>query len=86
MKTTVLTLLLMVFVSALLVVDSRHQSRKLFIEIQGLQKTRDAMNEEWGRLQLEQGTWATPSRIEEVARNKLEMISPEPQDIVQVRI
>lgn len=86
MRTTVLTLLLMVFVSALLVVDSRHQSRKLFIEVQGLQKKRDAMNEEWGRLQLEQGTWATPSRIEEVARKKLEMISPEPQAIVQVRI
>ncbi len=85
MRMTIMTLLLMVFVSALLVVDSRHQSRKIFVELQVLEKKRDAMHEEWGRLQLEQGTWATPSRIEEMASNKLEMISPQANTIKLVR-
>jgi cell division protein FtsL len=78
-------MLLMVFVSALLVVDSRHQSRKIFAELQGLEKKRDAMHEEWGRLQLEQGTLVTPSRVEEMAQKKLEMISPQANSIKLVR-
>jgi len=66
------------FVSALETVVARHQARKLFVEIQSLDKVRDNLNEEWSRLLLEQSTWATDVRIEMIARSRLEMKTPAP--------
>jgi len=76
---------LAVLCSALGVVISRHDSRKVFVELEELQKTRDNMNEEWGKLQLEEGTWGTNVRVEELARTKLGMVMPAPDQIVVVR-
>lgn len=77
MKNVVFWLLFIpIFVSALGVVMSRHEARKLFVEIQTLEQTRDDLNEEWTRLLLEQSTWATDMRIETIARNELGMRPP----------
>lgn len=65
-----------IFFSAIEVVISRHEARKLFVEIQQLEKTRDKLNEEWTRLLLEQSTWATDVRIEAIARNEMGMKPP----------
>ena len=62
-----------VFFSAIKVVIARHDTRRLFVEIQKLEKDRDNLNEEWGRLQLEQSTWATDARIESVSKTELHM-------------
>ncbi len=70
-------LLAAVFLTAIQIVVAQHESRKLFVEIQALEKERDELNEEWGRLQLEQSTWATDGRVEDVARSKLEMKTPD---------
>ncbi len=75
-------LFIAVFISAIEVVIARHESRRLFIEIRSLEKERDALNEEWGRIQLEQSTWATNDRIEHVARTKLEMKNPDQKAVV----
>lgn len=77
-------LALAVFASALGVVLLKHESRKLFVRLQGLEHTRDAMHVEWGQLQLEQSTWATHSRIESVARERLGMVVPGVESIVLV--
>ncbi len=66
-----------VFISAIQVVIVQHEARKTFIELQRLGETRDELNEEWGRLLLEQSTWATDDRIEMLARTKLKMIDPD---------
>jgi cell division protein FtsL len=73
-----------VFASAIEVVLARHQARRLFAEIQALERERDALNEEWGRLQLEQSTWTTASRIENVARVELNMRAPAAGEIMLV--
>ncbi len=70
------SLITAIFISGLQVVISRHEARKLFIEIQALEQTRDELNEEWTRLLLEQSTWATDMRIEEMARTELAMHPP----------
>lgn len=75
----------LVFTSALAVVYAQHESRKLFVELQGLQGARDELNVEWGRLQLEQSTWATHGRIEAIAREKLNMMIPPPAAVVLVK-
>lgn len=74
-----------VVVSALAVVYAKYQSRTLFVELQRLNKARDAMEVEWGQLQLEQSTWTDHSRIEGIARSRLGMLLPEPDQIVVVR-
>lgn len=82
MKTVLLILLgITVFFSAVMVVIARHDTRKLFVEIQSLEKDRDDLNEEWGRLQLEQSTWATDARIESVSKTELHMIEPEARSV-----
>jgi cell division protein FtsL len=70
--------------SAISVVLARHESRKLFVELQKLESERDRMNDEWGQLQLEQATWGTPARVEDIAHSKLQMQPPQPQSTVMV--
>ena len=71
--------------TAIGVVYARHQHRLLFVELSRLEKARDELNIEFGRLQLEQATWAQANRIDQVARQKLGMKFPEADDIVVVR-
>ena len=72
-------------VSAIGVVFARHEHRQLFIALTKLEKARDELNIEFGRLQLEQATWAESNRIDQVARMRLGMKFPEAGDIVVVR-
>ncbi len=80
----ILLLSLLVLASALGLVYSKHQSRKLFVHLQALQMARDELNIEWGRLLLEQSTLATPARVERIARERLGMRPPAPETIVIV--
>ena len=73
------------FASAVELVVYRHESRKLFVELQDLRKTKQNLNREWGQLLLEQATWGTHIRVEKVASEKLEMIAPRTQQIVELR-
>lgn len=74
-----------VFVSAIGAVTAQHESRRLFVEIQDLETLRDDFNEEWGRLQLEQSTWATDDRIETLARTRIGMRQPRAGSLVLLR-
>lgn len=65
-----------VFLSALAIIDARHQNRVLFEQIQQLRQDRDQLNIEWGRLLLEQSTWSTHAYIEQSATQKLGMHTP----------
>ena len=83
-----LALVLMVsaiVVSAISVVYSKHQSRVEFVALQKLEQNRDHLNEEWGRLLLEQSTYAGPGRIERQAKLKLKMTVPTAQQTVVIK-
>ena len=71
--------------SALALVYAKHNNRNLFIELQELQSGRDSLNVEWGRLQLEQSTFATHSYIEGTARRDLQMELPAQKATVMVK-
>ena len=75
----------MLLVLAILLVYSKHQSRKVFVELQQLNYQVDALNTEWSQLQLEQSAWSGHGRIERIARNRLSMFMPEPADVVFVK-
>lgn len=68
-------------VSAIALVYTKHESRKLFIELERLTAARDELNIEWGRLQIEQSTWATHARIEHVATSELALSRPSADEI-----
>jgi cell division protein FtsL len=71
--------------SAIGVVYARHRHRLLFVELSRLEKVRDELNIEFGRLQLEQATVAESNRIDQIARMRLGMKFPEAGDVVVVR-
>lgn len=79
-------LLIIVSISAISVVYAKHYNRTLFVEVQQLEKERDKMEVRWGQLQLEQNTWATHARIDKIAREKLQMHSPDTYDILYVKM
>ncbi len=67
--------------SSIALVYTKHESRKLFVELESLTHERDELNIEWGQLQIEQSTWATHARIERVATDDLSLSRPETSDI-----
>jgi cell division protein FtsL len=70
-------------VCALAVIQSQHRARTYFAELERLKKEARELDEQWGQLQLEQGTWANPARIDTIARSRLGLIAP-PHDRVRI--
>ncbi len=74
-------LALAVLVSSLASVYAKHQSRKLFVELQTLVAERDRLEMDWGRLQIEQSTQSNHARVERLARERLAMRTPTRDDV-----
>lgn len=73
-------------ISAVAVVELRHESRRLYTELARLQAERDALNVEWGKLLLEEGAWSQHRRIEALARVRLGMDLPEAGRTTVIRV
>ena len=54
--------------SALSTVLIRYENRQVFLEVRDAEILRDRLNDEWGKLQLEQATWSLHSLIAFEAR------------------
>lgn len=78
-------LALAVLGTALALVTAKHESRALFVRSQELLREQDRLGVEWNMLQLEQAAWATHGRIEQVAREKLDMRIPHRGDVTILR-
>ncbi len=68
-------------ISAVALVYTKHESRRLFVQLEALTSERDELNIEWGQLQIEQSTWATHARIERVAADDLSLQRPKATEI-----
>lgn len=69
-------LVLAVMASAIGCIYAKHESRKLFTQLQILNAERDRLEVDWGRLQIEQSTWSTHARVEQLAREQMNMQTP----------
>lgn len=85
MNWPLLTVIMLVIISAVAVIYSKHLNRNEFIQLQQLEKQRDLLNEEWGRLLLEQSTWGSPSRVEQQVRSRLDMVVPSSDRTVVIK-
>lgn len=67
----VLTALLVL--SALSLVNARYQARHLFIDLERLTQQARQLDIDWSQLQLDQSTLGKNERIEQIARENLDM-------------
>jgi cell division protein FtsL len=66
-------LLLAVMASAIYLVSVQYESRRLYTELDKAQAEGRRLESEFGRLQVEKRAQATPARVEQLAREKLQM-------------
>jgi cell division protein FtsL len=78
---TIVVFAVVCVISALALIKTKHESRRLFVELEALTDERDRLNIEWGQLQIEQSTWATHARIEQVATDDLSLVRPAATEI-----
>ncbi|MBE9539815.1 MAG: cell division protein FtsL [Proteobacteria bacterium] len=70
------SVLFLIVVSAFGVIQTSHACRQLYAQLQILEAARWYMEEDLGRLLLEQSTWASHHRVEQVAVRELGMQPP----------
>ena len=71
----------LIVVCAFGVIQSSHACRQLYAKLQVLESSRWYMEEDYGRLLLEQSTWASFHRVEQVAEQNLSMRPPTIADV-----
>ncbi|MHA7840831.1 MAG: cell division protein FtsL [Gammaproteobacteria bacterium] len=81
---TLVILLLTIIVSSFGIIYCRDNNRQLYSQLQVLTTTSDNLHIEWGRLLLEESTWATQSRIQQKAHNELHMTQPAERILIKV--
>lgn len=81
----VAALVVSVLVSALGVVQASHACRELHTVLQRLEVEQWELQEDYGRLLLEQSTWASHYRVERTATRELNMQAPIPAEVRVVR-
>ena len=79
-------LLFFVVVTALFVVNARHQHRVAYLAYQDEESRRDDLSDEWGRLLIAEQLWSSPNVIEADAREKLAMRSPKKGEMQVVKV
>lgn len=74
-----------VLLSAMLVVWSTHQSRELLAGLMNLQAQENELQVSHGQYLLQEGTLASPGRLEQVAKDRLQMRIPAASEIKVIR-
>lgn len=79
-------LLVLVIISALFVVNARHQHRVAYLKYQDEESRRDELSDEWGRLLIAKQLWSSPNVIEADSKEKLSMRPPKNDEMKMVKV
>jgi len=71
--------------SAQLVIYSSFEKRVLVNKLHLMHQQRDAMQEEWGQLLLEQSAWSAYNRVENMVSSQLRMRVPQASEVIMAR-
>jgi len=71
-------LLLAVLASAMVLVHNQYESRRLFMALEAAHKEAHRLEVDHDRLQVERRAQATPLRVEQIARQQLQMKTASP--------
>jgi cell division protein FtsL len=69
-------------ITGLAIVNSTHVSRQRLNELQQLERQRNALQVEWGRLLLEQSSLVAQGKVEDMAVSELDMQMPAMNEVV----
>ena len=83
---TTLFLAVIVMLTGLAVVYVADLNRRVFIELQEAQSYQNQLRSDWGKLLLEQSTWANQARMQSLAAERLAMVAPASNEIVMVSV
>lgn len=75
----------LVVISAVAVALVSHLNRQQYAQLGALEREANQMNADYGRYLLEQSAWGSLQRVENMAAQKLDMRSPEPEEILMVK-
>lgn len=78
-------MLFLVLASCIALVQTSHKGRRMFSDLQDLRREAMQLEEEWGRLLLEQSTWASPDRVQSLAEKDLGMQAPDMRKVIMVK-
>jgi cell division protein FtsL len=78
------TLLFAVLVSALSVIYAANTTRSLNAAIQQSLTERQQLHIQWGQLLLEKSTWIMQARVQNIAEDKLDMVTPNSKSVVVI--
>lgn len=71
--------------TGLAAVVTTHQTRVQLAEWQRLDREKNQLSTEWGQLLLEESTWSSPVRIENIAAERLNMRIPDVHDVEVIK-
>jgi cell division protein FtsL len=77
-------LLLLFLASSIGVIYSAHMTRQMYSSLQSLQQEQDDLDNRYEKLLLEQSAWADYTRVDQLAREELNMIAPLGEELVIV--
>lgn len=77
--------LLLFLASSIGVIYSAHMTRQMYATLQTLQRQQDDLDNEYEKLLLEQSAWANYTRVDQLAREELNMAAPRARDVVVVK-
>jgi cell division protein FtsL len=78
-------LLCCIFVSAFMLISKRYQSRLHYIALTKLRDQATNLNKEYTRLELEEGTYSSNLVLQDFALNKLNLVQPDKQTLMEIK-
>ena len=78
MMRLVITLALVLMLSAISLVTARYQARELFVQTDRLATKARELDTDWRRLQLERAELARNARVDDIGRNELHLVLGSP--------
>ena len=80
-----IALVVVFLISALAVIYASHATRARYASLQTEQHASDTLDSEYEKLLLEQSVWAGYNRVDQLARETLQMRSPDQTNLLVVR-
>jgi cell division protein FtsL len=77
-------LIVLLVLSAFVMVYLKDLNRRTFIQYQNMVRANQQAQVDWGKLLLEQSTWSAQAHVQQVATDRLQMVTPTAKDIVLI--
>ena len=82
---SVAVMVMLLLASSVGVFYSSHETRQMYRSLQVLQQDQDDLDDEYEKLLLEQSAWANYTRVDQLAREKLNMSAPASRNLYVIR-